>query len=323
MKTLRLFSSLLIWQQGMSSPSASSKVLWVVTDEKPGHRSQQEGLVERLQAHADIEVHWLSCDDVSVTLLDAILRRNVIPQLPKPDWILGAGAGTHSLILKLGRIYRAKTVLLMKGAYPMALFDANITPVHDNPPKRDNVLPTIGVMNPVIPRYEGRDVATGTFLIGGLNDHYQWDDSVVIEQIEKICHSQPDVQWVLTDSRRTPDAFLNTLKQKAIVNLELISYQDTPRGWVKQQLDRTGQLWATRDSVSMVYECITSGAPTGLLGLKPLRQSRVVKNMDGLLAQGLVKDYRDSDLNQALEVTETKLWEADRAARWLLAFLKD
>ena len=299
------------------------RVLWVVTDEKPGHRSQQEGLVERLQALAPFDVHWLNIENLQVSLTDTLLRRRVQPDLPRPDWILGAGAGTHSLILKLKYLFGAKTILLMRGAFPMALFDANITPVHDNPPKRDNVLPTIGVMNPVLPRYEGRDKATGTFLIGGINDHYQWDDGNTIAQIEAVCHGQSQVQWTLTDSRRSPDTFLPALAAKQIPNLTLISHKDTQRGFIKQQLDTTGQLWVTRDSVSMVYECITSGAPTGLLDMKPLRQSRVVKDMNKLLAEGWLQDYSKWDVNQPLPQTEKRLWEADRGARWLLSKFGD
>lgn len=296
-------------------------ILWVVTDEKPGHRSQQEGLVERLQALAPFEVHWVNIQSIQVGLLDVLLRRRVKPELPAPDWILGAGAGTHSLILKLKHIFRAKTILLMRGAFPAALFDANITPVHDNPPRRDNVLPTTGVMNPVVPRYEGRDPATGTFLIGGTNEHYAWDDGQVIDQIESICQGQAQVQWTLTDSRRTPAAFLPALQARNIPNLTLISHKDTQRGFIKQQLDNTGQLWVTRDSVSMVYECITSGAPTGLLDLTPLRSSRVVKDMNYLLGQGWVRDFAHWDVRQPLPESDTRLWEADRGARWLLEFL--
>lgn len=303
--------------------SAKPTILWVVTDDKPGHRSQQEGLVERLQALAPFSVHWINTDTLHVSLLDTLLKRPVKPELPRPDWILGAGAGTHSLILKLRHILGAKTILLMRGAFPMALFDANITPVHDNPPTRKNVLPTVGVMNPVVPRYEGRDSDTGTFLIGGTNAHYQWDDAYVIEQVEAICRAQPQVQWTLTDSRRTPEAFLPALQARALPNLTLISHKDTPRGFIKQQLDKTGQLWVTRDSVSMVYECITSGAPTGLLDLNPLRQSRVVKDMNYLLGQGWIRDYTRWDLQQPLPVSESRLWEADRGARWLLEWFAD
>lgn len=300
------------------SADGNSKILWVVTDEKPGHRSQQEGLVERLQAHIALQVHWLHCDELTVSWLDAVLHSNKVAELPAPDWILGAGAGTHTLILKLGYLYRAKTILLMRGAFPAALFDANITPVHDKPPKRDNVLPTMGVMNPVVPRYEGRDKNTGTFLIGGINQHYGWSDEAVIAQVERICQGQPQVQWTLTDSRRTPEAFLPALKAKQIPNLTLISHRDTQRGFVKQQLDRTGQLWVTRDSVSMVYECITSGAPTGLLDLTPLRRSRVVLDMDSLLEKGLITDYQKWDVSNPLPVNQNRLWEAERGAVWLI-----
>ena len=307
----------------MTEPTSTTKILWVVTDEKPGHRSQQEGLVERLQALADFQVHWIAIDNLHVSWRDALLRRRVKPDLPKPDWILGAGAGTHTLILMLRHIFRAKTILLMRGAYPMALFDANITPVHDRPAKRANVLSTTGVLNPVIPRYEGRDTTQGTMLIGGLNEHYHWDNDHVIGQIRAICEAQADVHWVLTDSRRSPEDFLPKLRALALPNLELISHKDTPRGWVKQQLDNTGQLWVTRDSVSMVYECITSGAPTGLLDLEMARNSRVVKDMNMLLAQGWVRDYSHWDVNKPLPETENRLWEADRAARWLLQWFAD
>ena len=298
-----------------------ARVLWVVTDEKPGHRSQQEGLVERLQTLAPFDVHWLNIQNLQLSLMDVLLRRPVRPELPAPDWILGAGAGTHALILKLKYRFGAKTILLMRGAFPMALFDANITPLHDNPPQRANVLPTIGAMNPVVPRYFGRNDTTGTFLIGGSNEHYHWDDGEIIGQVVQVCQGQPHVQWVLTDSRRTPDSFLPALKALGLANLELISHRDTPRGFIKQQLDRTGQLWVTRDSVSMVYECLTSGAPTGLLAMTRLRQSRVVKDMDKLLGEGWLQDFNGWDLRQPLPITEKRLWEADRGARWLLEYL--
>lgn len=305
----------------MTTQAAKPTVLWIVTDDKPGHRSQQEGLAERLQALAPFDVHWLYAHDLHVGLLDTLRRRPVVLGLPAPQWILGAGAGTHSLILKLRHIYRAKAILLMKGAFPAAWFDANITPVHDNPPRRRNVLPTVGVMNPVIPRHEGRDSSTGTFLIGGTNEHFAWEDARVIDQVDRICRAQSAVHWTLTDSRRTPAAFLPALRARNIPNLTLISHQDTPRGFIKQQLDKTGQLWVTRDSVSMVYECLTSGAPTGLLDLTPLRSSRVVKDMQYLLGEGWVRDFSHWDLYQRLPVCETRLWEADRGARWLLEFL--
>lgn len=294
-------------------------VLWVLTDDKPGHRSQQEGLVERLQALASFDVHWIAVTDLKVGLLDVLLRRPVLSQLPRPDWVLGAGSSTHSALLKLRHIFRARAIVLMRSSYPTALFDANIIPAHDHPRARDNILVTTGVLNPVLPHYEGRDRATGTFLIGGTNAHFGWDDGAVIAQVVRICQAQPAVRWTLTDSRRTPEAFLPALAARGLPNLNLISWRDTPRGFIKQQLHDTGQLWVTRDSVSMVYEGITSGTPTGLLALPPLRPSRVVKDMASLLAQGWVQDYDRWDLSQPLPVSATRLWEADRAARWLLA----
>ena len=57
--------------------------------------------------------------------------------------------------------------------------------------------------------------------------------------------------------------------------------------------------------------------------MKPLRQSRVVKDMNKLLAEGWLQDYSKWDVNQPLPQTEKRLWEADRGARWLLSKFGD
>jgi mitochondrial fission protein ELM1 len=202
---------------------------------------------------------------------------------------------------------------------PLRWFDACIVPRHDNPPS-DNprVLATTGVLNTLQPQPHDRDSARGLMLIGGVNAHFNWDSTAVCQQVVQICQAQPQLRWLLTNSRRTPEDFLPALQQANLPNLDIVPVEQTPSGWVKQQLESAGQVWVTRDSVSMVFESITAAAPTGLLNLQPLRQSRVVRSMDDVIAQGWAQDFAHWDVQRMLPPPQQTLWEADRAARWLV-----
>ena len=70
--------------------------VWLITDNKPGHRSQLQGLVQALAARTVVETHWI----------DAPRGRDALWQwisghfpagtaLPDPDFILVAGHRTH------------------------------------------------------------------------------------------------------------------------------------------------------------------------------------------------------------------------------------
>lgn len=297
-----------------------SLVVWMVTDGKPGHRNQLLGLQQCLEfLNSAVDVHWCAASEFRMSSLDWLVKRNPQPALPHPDWVVGAGHQTHVVLLYVKWVLKSKAIVLMQPSLPCSWFDACVIPRHDAPKSADNTLKTFGVLNTMRPNPDQRLPNQGVILIGGENRHFQWDTQSIVEQVARICEAQPTINWLLTNSRRTPDDFVISLGQCSILNLTIVAHDQTPPGWVKAQLESSAQVWVTCDSVSMVYESLTAGAPTGLLQMAPLRQSRVVKGMGEVVAESYANGFARWDLKRRLPAPIKPLWEAQRVAHWLLS----
>lgn len=292
--------------------------VWVLTDGRLGHLNQLKGLVARLEAKAALTVSWLNIAEQGFSYTGRTGLQAQFGCEQSPDWIIGAGSRTHLPLLWLKWFVGGKTLVLMRPSWPLFLFDAVCMPRHDAPPKRQNVLATEGVMNHIVPVTEGRNSAQGLILLGGINKHFAWDNDAVLAQVQQIAAASPGVAWLVSDSPRTPADLLAKVAELDVANIETIPYQQTAAGWLQANLAAVGQAWVSCDSVSMVYESISSGAPTGLLSLPPLRESRVTKSMGQVLAARLASDFETANLHQVLPEAAYPLWEADRAADWLL-----
>ena len=292
--------------------------LWVITDGRLGHLNQLRGLVARLEAKRPCEVHWL---DISQQAFKKTGRRNLLVQFAaerSPDWVIAAGSRCHLPLLWTSRFCGARSLVLMKPSLPLAWFDAAIIPAHDAPPQRPSVLVSQGVLNTMTPKADERFGDRGLVLLGGTNKHFAWDSAAIVAQLQAIIDAQPGVHWRVSDSPRSSAELLDKLRALPCDNMTIIPYSDCGAGWLPGQLAEVGQVWVSRDSVSMVYECITSGAPTGLLQLDCLRDSRVTRSMQQVIDKGLATAFERSDVTQALPPPSQPLWEADRAAEWLL-----
>ena len=292
--------------------------LWVITDGRLGHLNQLRGLVAQLEAKRHCQVHWL---DIAKTPFKKTGRRGLLSQFAAeqtPHWVIAAGSRCHIPLLWTAWRCKARSLVLMKPSLPIALFDAAMIPAHDAPSERAKVLVTRGVLNSIVPTFDGRSADIGLVLLGGINKHFAWDDATIVAQVQAIVASQPGIHWRIGDSPRSPPALLDKLRALPANNMTIIPYAECGPGWLPCQLAEVGQVWVSRDSVSMVYECITSGAATGLLQLEPLRSSRVTRSMQQVIDKGLATAFEHCDVNQALPPSTQPLWEADRAADWLL-----
>ncbi|UTA47999.1 mitochondrial fission ELM1 family protein [Simiduia sp. 21SJ11W-1] len=284
--------------------------VWLLTDGKPGHQNQLRGLAERLTALAGAQCHWVNPPKVAWWQLWR--GRDIAPALPRPQLVLAAGSRTQLALLAAKRRFACPAVVLMRPNLPYGWFDGAIVPAHDQPPARPDVLVTEGVLNAVTPVAQVASARQGLLLLGGPSKHYYWDQPAVLAQVQALCTQAPDWQWTLSDSRRSPQDLLPALNALGCANLQCVSHRDTAPGWLADTLAASGQVWVSPDSVSMVYEALTAGIPTGLIKLPPLTQSRVVAGLQRLIAQGRVRQAPEDALQPQ------RLWEADRAARWLL-----
>ena len=293
--------------------------LWLITDNKPGHRSQLQGLAQALAARTAVEAHWIDAPPGRSALWQWLGGRFPTGAgLPDPDFILVAGHRTHLAGLAARRARGGRLIALMRPSLPLGCFDLCVIPEHDKPPARANVVATRGVLNTARPSME-READKGLFLIGGPSKHHGWDTAGLLGQIDAILAATPAMHWTLTTSRRTPadtEAALLALRQRGV---DVRPVRDTPPGWAMAQVARSAQAWVTEDSVSMVYESLTAGAATGLLEVPRLGETRITAGVAQLQREGFVTTFADWQREGSLPVPPTRLCEADRVAEIVLS----
>lgn len=305
--------------------ASPAPVVWLLTDNKPGHRNQLKGLGNRLRVLVGANVLEVDATEVSVPLWRALL--GVAPAmdqtLGRPALVIAAGSGTHRLLLSLRRGKRVRTVVLMKPGFPLSWVDAAIIPEHDDVNPTKNVLITEGVVNAITPLAKITEKPEGLILAGGPSPHYEWDDDVILGQISWLMGRYPQWRWTISGSRRSPAPLLKKLEELAGPKVTVVGPELTHASWLPHQLAASRAVWVTPDSSSMVCEAATSRVPTGLLELAPKNNSRVARGVASLVEKGYVARWSDhaSVMSGDLPETRRHLWEADRAARWLIETL--
>jgi len=184
-----------------------------------------------------------------------------------------------------------------------------------------NVIVTEGALNRMTPA-KNATPDRGLIMIGGPSKHHGWDDDQLERQLTALIAKQQDVTWTVTSSRRTPastDALLKSLAQSHGQRFVYTPADQTPDGWVAEQLDRCGVCWVSEDSVSMVYESLTAGAQVGLIAV-PRKGSlgRVVRGIDSLIERGWVVPFDAWDQGTELATDRPALVEADRVASLII-----
>lgn len=301
--------------------SQPAPVIFLLTDNKPGHANQLKGLGNRLRVLCGASIHWIDTTTIKTPLWRAVL--GVAPALdntlPTPNLIIGAGTGTHRLLLALRRKPKARTVVLMRPAFPLSWVDAAIIPEHDRAKPARTTLVTEGVINTLTPMARMTDKPEALVLIGGPSRHYNWDDNAIFNQLVQLLKAYPDWRWTISGSRRTPEALQQRLAELAGLKVTVADSDRTHADWLPQTLAASRAVWVTPDSSSMVFEAVTAGLTTGVFELTARANSRVANSVTALIERGRVAPYSD---HAAVMDTDRKssapLWEADRAARWLI-----
>ena len=290
-----------------------------VSDGKAGHRSQAVGLYKAMQRQSAEEVTFeeVSIDQLPVfSLFSAIFNKNIAALKQRPDYIFGVGSHTQLRVLLLGRVYpQAKTIILMKPNFPVAWFDYAIIPEHDGVEASEHVITTQGALNPIVNEQRHQQ---NRFLIalGGSSKRHQWNEEKVLDAIQQIVDLNPQADIILTTSRRTPKEFLDHLNEKSFASrLKIFPVEQTPQGWIFEEMQKAEAVWVTEDSVSMIFEALTAGCRVGIIEIDRLKSDRITQSIDLILQHGLV-----SQSASILKLAEPSAFkEAERVATYLLA----
>jgi hypothetical protein len=290
-------------------------VIWRLTDGKPGHDNQSRGLCQALTRLHSTQIFDIPTHDSLPGLFNLLNKRfPAASQLPDPALIIGAGHATHTLMLLARRARGGRCVVLMKPSLPLALFDLCLIPEHDRVNPRNNVLLTRGALN-TIRCAENARTDRGLILIGGPSAHHGWHEDEILNAVISIVQKCHHLHWHITDSRRTPDTTRDKLRRLNNVNLSFTPAEQTPQGWVAEQLAESSQVWVSADSVSMIYEALTAGAATGLLEVPVNRADRITRGVGKLLAEQQLTGFSAWQQGQQLTRPSAQLAEADRCAR--------
>ncbi|UHQ56935.1 MULTISPECIES: mitochondrial fission ELM1 family protein [Microbulbifer] len=286
--------------------------VWRFLDGNRAHEKQSAALVSGLR---DCAGDAVDCHEIGAVGVFSLLRHGLpahLAELPQPDLIIGAGHRSHLPMLMARRRFGGQVVVIMRPSLPLRWFDFAIIPEHDRPPPLANVILSQGALTEPLPGDQVRP-GRGLILLGGPSKHFAWDAGGVQATVEQLL--QAPLQWVISDSRRTPDG---TLEGLAGSGAELCHWRDCPPGWLVEQLAQAERIWVTGDSVSMLFEALQSQAQVGVIPLPSRRRANKVRAaVQRLLDQGLVTDCT-ADAGQPIENARPPLGQQVTCARALL-----
>ncbi len=306
-------------------------IIYIVSDGKKGHLSQTRGLARALlerarNAKPDMTHSVHEVDVTGKSWLAKLFYKGRELDLPRPHLILCAGHGTHLAALSLARHLRCLCMVCMKPSLPLRLFDLCIMPRHDLPEGArpgSRIFTTNGALNSVHPRPDAEKRET-LILIGGPSKEFEWDAEMVLNQLGTITRRNT-APMVLTTSRRTPADFAHDVAT-ACPSIRVEPVSETGPTWVADHLAVARDVWVTQDSVSMVYEALSSGAPVGVIEMekrgdrrKRRKISRVARGLNMLIEDGSVSTFTEWAKTHALPKPRTVLDEAGRTADYILS----
>ncbi len=313
-----------------------------VSDGKAGHRAQALGFIAALKRQR-IAVNYVEISIAQLSIVALLLHwlsAGYLGQLPEvlqsalqselnsvslPALIIGVGHRTHWKVLLLQKIYpNAKTLILMKPSLSINWFNYLIIPKHDTPPNLTHIFASEGALNPLI-NEQRHQAGRKLILIGGPSKRHTWSEEAVIAQLKQLVEHYPQQAFILTTSRRTPDNFLqHEFFKQFSSRLDIHPIEQTPSGWIFEQLQLATSVWVTEDSVSMLYEALTAGCAVHVISMPRLKQDRITAAVDNLLAQKMVSGLteKQSNYDRAIYAQKSTLNEADRAASWLMSHQK-
>jgi len=300
-------------------------VIGAFYDGRPGHEKQTRGIVTQLKRKIPIEIVSTDIRPLTRTQqagqwLHYLSAMPVDPQvdLGRCGLLLGTGTQTHLPMLRQKHHFGIPVVTCMTPALPIADdFDLIFAPQHDSAGHAENIFNTIGP--PGVNWNRGNHQAERVLvLIGGpAKNNVVWRTAAIGGYVTRIARQNPDKTIVISSSPRTP---LETVAALRIVadecaHLYFHDYRDTPDGWVEKEYDRCAQVWVTGDSMSMMYEALSSGCKVGLIPVQWRRSnSKFTRSEQYLKKQGFIVDLHDYLHGRAKWQNVTQLNEASRCA---------
>lgn len=265
--------------------------IWRISDGKAGHDSQSLGLCNAIKQHIPCNLYDIPAASCNNNLFNYFFKRFPAgDKLPDPKLIVGAGHKTHLPMLTAKRARGGKTIVLMKPSLPRILFDYCIIPKHDRAGNTAKTIFTNGAIN-TITASQDKNEDQVLVLVGGPSRHFDWDNKKIVAQILRLVRQDQKKRFVIIGSRRTPGEFFSQIDTEKNSMIDIYTEQQCDKSKLNNFMCSAKQIWVSEDSVSMVYEALSSGAEVGLLELTPKQENKISASMKILIEEGQLTPF--------------------------------
>lgn len=301
----------------------------VVVDGRPGHEKQSFGITNALADKVNINTTVI---DISKRRFGAQVKSYIrfllslpMAEITLPEnagLVIGTGSRTHSTVLHIKKQFQIPAVTCMTPANHLRdHFDVCFVPEHDGCEQRNNYFFTCGAPNVCVNKRQHRK-DSGLILLGGIDEKsHVWDSTDIEKKIYKIVSEEQDKQWVIASSPRTPEVTVSAIRDmaKKTDNAEFFDYKETKKGWIEEQYDQCATVWVTSDSISMLYEALSSGCRVNVIQM-PWKDAagKFKRNEDLLIEKNLVTPFSSWEKGADPRNMVSQLNEAQRCADYIL-----
>jgi mitochondrial fission protein ELM1 len=297
----------------LTASAERTRTIWRFSDGRAGHDSQSSGLILALKDRTNCESYEVNVPLPFSSYCWSLMKKlPCVSHLPDPDLLIGAGHACHLPMLVSRCVRGGQTLVLMRPSLPTRLFDLCLIPAHDQVKQKLNVIPTEGPLNTLHPS-GNLSSSDGLILIGGTSKHFNWDEKKLAEQLLQILDSK-DIDWTITDSPRTPVSTRNLLQSLHKGKVTYVPFSGNTVPALAELLQKSGIIWVSEDSMSMIYEALSTGASIGILRVQQKGRSKLANVAPSLANRQLLTLYEDWVSGKALAPPAMILSESSRCA---------
>jgi mitochondrial fission protein ELM1 len=271
-------------------------ILWI-KDNKKGHLKQVKALLDEIKKILNVNISEFEIEK-------KILKKSIPSSIVQSTHlVIGAGHSVYPYLLKSKKKNPdIKSVAILSPTYFKKRFDLICAPFHDMHKlnKHKHVLYFDGSL--ALKSNKKSDDKIGMIAIGGKNKYFKFDKENLIKQIQYIITLYPNKYWYIFNSRRTPKNFLSEIHEQLEFISKKITYVDHRDDSYKfdEYIEKSSIKIITPDSMSMIYESLSTNGETILFSLFPKKESKflpIINNLKEMNSIGYIDQTFIDDIN--------------------------
>ena len=248
-------------------------------DLKTGNLKQVQALLDQLKKEIELSITTINCSNHE-SLPDVLTNEN---QFDGPSILIGAGHDVYSKILQAKKYLKKYTskdifsIAVLRPSYKLNAFDLIVAPEHDFRKRRipKNVILFQGSLAST--SHDPVDENKGIIAIGGPSKHYNFDQEILMNQLNYILSVHPKHEFKIFNSRRTPDVLNLKLKNKIdnYPNVQFIHLDSSESDTFQDSLNKSSLKFVTPDSSNLVFEALSAKGQTYLIQIESPTYRRI------------------------------------------------